>query len=811
VSAVELRDAMAAAGVDLGAEPLIADGNIHRFCGPGDKRDKRNCWYVLFADGGAAAFGSWRLGIEQTWTSGNFDRSERRQEIEEARRRVESERVQARASAAIKARTLYSKKAAAPTLDHPYLSSKKIHPHGIKQLGRTLVIPLSDVETGQIVNLQFIHEDGAKFFLAGGRVAGCYFPITDDLDSSAKRSQLLIAEGFATAASLYEATKIPTAVAFNAGNLRHVAEKLHAKHPNAQITVAGDNDSATPGNPGLTKAWEAAQAVNGLLTIPTFVDLTSGTDFNDLALKQGIEALRSQVANAVPPASQGPLHPEIARLLGLDGLAYEQRREGVARQLGIKPARLDKLVKNSPARATRATSSNIRTGNIQTLGAEGLGDRSNECSDAQTVRTLDELYEAAKDIIESPDILARVEDVVKELGYAGEPTSVILVYVGVTSRLGDKPINVHLNAPSAAGKNFVINTALTLIPEEAVIKMTATSPKALIYSEENLKHKTVVLAECDSLVTLEGNAATLVRSIIEDSRTDYDVVEKAPETGRNITRRVSKEGPTGLITTGVCDLESQTSTRVLNVHLVDTPEQTRQILQAEARIATGQNVAVPAAQIAKFHDFQRWLAAQPCPTVIVPFAGILADKISAGEVRMRRDFKQLLAVIKTVALLNQNNRKRNARGSVIAELADYRWARTLLLPVFRSIVGGGITDAIRKTCEAIPTESEVSEADLVTTLGLSKSTIYYRVNRALRGGWLRNLETRSGYRFRLVRGTPLPEDDSPLPTVQELEKLLGFDQAGNSNGHSNSPQPFGRVEQTEDPFDCSNENEGYEV
>src|SRR5208337_2040065 len=116
------------------------------------------------------------------------------------------------------------------------------------------------------------------------------------------------------------------------------------------------------------------------------------------------------------------------------------------------------------------------------------------------------------------------------------------------------------------------NTALALIPDEAVFKMTASTPKALIYNEEDLKHKTVVLAECDSILRLEGNAATLVRSIIEDARTDYDVVEKDPQTGRNLTRRVSKEGPTGLITTGVRELEFQTSTRVLNLPISDTPE-----------------------------------------------------------------------------------------------------------------------------------------------------------------------------------------------------------------------------------------------
>lgn len=70
--------------------------------------------------------------------------------------------------------------------------------------------------------------------------------------------------------------------------------------------------------------------------------------------------------------------------------------------------------------------------------------------------------------------------------------------------------------------------------------------------------------------------------------------------------------------------------------------------------------------------------------------------------------------------------------------------------------GVGITDAVRETCLAVPEGAEVSEADLARDLLLSKSTIHYRVRRALRGGWLTNLEKRRGYPYRLIRAQPLP-------------------------------------------------------
>ena len=63
----DFRNAMANAGVDPGQKPVIADGRIHRFRGPGDKPGRKNCWYVLF-DSGIGKFGSWRLGVEEAWS-----------------------------------------------------------------------------------------------------------------------------------------------------------------------------------------------------------------------------------------------------------------------------------------------------------------------------------------------------------------------------------------------------------------------------------------------------------------------------------------------------------------------------------------------------------------------------------------------------------------------------------------------------------------------------------------------------------------------------------------------------------------------
>ncbi len=479
---------------------------------------------------------------------------------------------------------------------------------------------------------------------------------------------------------------------------------------------------------------------------------------------------------------------EIRRLADLSPFEYDRQRLDLAKEMRVRPATLDGVVEKARKRLERLEHSN---GSGPNRTGSGTSDRSNGCSNEGGVRTLEELEQSARPIIEAPDVLELVKTAIADFGYAGDRNPVVLLYVAISSRCSDKPINAHVMAQSATGKSHAIDTAARLCPDEELLKLSAMSPKALIHGSDDLRHRCVILKECDSLSNLEGNAATLIRSIVEDARTDFDVVERNPETGESITRRITKEGPTGLITSGVRELEPQLATRVLNIQLLDTADQTREILHAEAALASGEFHGPDHKVIAQFIDFQRWLSLKPKTVAVVPYARILAESVPVAEVRMRRDFKQLLIVIRTIAWLNQCHRSRNGAGAIVANLEDYRWARELLLSVFQSIAAGGLTDAVRATCLAVPAGEEVSEADLVKSLELAKSTVHYRVMRALKGGWLENREHRKGYAYRLVRGLPLPEDQSPLPSVEKIREA--FEHPPYSNGYSNGPQAIGGV------------------
>lgn len=300
----QFKQAMAYAGLPP-PEVICPDGAIHRFSTNGKKGDTSG-WYVFHADGiPAGAFGDWRQGLEQTWSSKErsamtpeeWQAHQERVQAMKAQREVEL--AQRQAEAAQTAQQLWDK--ASPCTHHPYLTAKGVQGHGVREFGGRLLIPLRDGSSLQ--SLQAIAEDGTKRFHPGGKTQGCYHAMDKP------EGRIVVCEGYATGASIHEATGWAVACAMTRGNLLAVARALHDKYPALQIVLAADDDWRTAGNPGVRDATEAAQAVGGLIAMPQFgADRPEGAkDFNDLHQLQGPEAVKAclQAAAAPQSASEG--------------------------------------------------------------------------------------------------------------------------------------------------------------------------------------------------------------------------------------------------------------------------------------------------------------------------------------------------------------------------------------------------------------------------------------------------------------------------------------------------------------------------
>jgi putative DNA primase/helicase len=201
--------------------------------------------------------------------------------------------------------------AATDTIETPYLRRKSCKGMGVRITpdGTTLV-PLRDV-AGTLHNLQRIApqkptQGSDKLFLKGGRKSGLFHLVGEIAGARA----LLICEGAATGFSLHEATALPVAIAFDAGNLIHVCKALHDAHPAAMIVVCGDDDGLQHGdikNPGRDGAVKAATAIGARWVLPNREHLPEGgSDFNDAHVHAGLEAVNTAIENAITSPSETP-------------------------------------------------------------------------------------------------------------------------------------------------------------------------------------------------------------------------------------------------------------------------------------------------------------------------------------------------------------------------------------------------------------------------------------------------------------------------------------------------------------------------
>lgn len=127
-----------------------------------------------------------------------------------------------------------------------------------------MAVPLRDA-AGRLWALQSINGQGTKLFPKYGRKQGCFHLIGEPAGAAV----LAVAEGYATAASVHEATGWPVAVAFDAGNLLAVGRALRELYPEAALVFAGDDDPTQPDNPGRTKAEAAAAALGAVAAFPS--------------------------------------------------------------------------------------------------------------------------------------------------------------------------------------------------------------------------------------------------------------------------------------------------------------------------------------------------------------------------------------------------------------------------------------------------------------------------------------------------------------------------------------------------------------
>lgn len=307
------RDEFAATLRECGLQldgPVQMDGELHRVPVEGDKGKERSGAYIGHLDGKPAGYiQNFKTGQRLNWKAsgqaaalGAQDRARLAAEAAQKRHARAQERERQYERTAQEVEAIWT--AATPCTAHPYLAEKGVASHGLRQSddGR-LLVPVQDAD-GKLWSLQHIGPDGFKQFQEGGRVEGGHFAI----GPVEQPGPILIAEGYATAATLHELSDMPAIVAFNAYNLMPVARTYRALYPERVIYIAGDNDHRREAegkpNVGRLRAEEAAAAIGTFTLLPMFAEHEVRSDWNDFAQLHGREAARQQFTAALAIAER---------------------------------------------------------------------------------------------------------------------------------------------------------------------------------------------------------------------------------------------------------------------------------------------------------------------------------------------------------------------------------------------------------------------------------------------------------------------------------------------------------------------------
>jgi hypothetical protein len=388
------------------------------------------------------------------------------------------------------------------------------------------------------------------------------------------------------------------------------------------------------------------------------------------------------------------------------------------------------------------------------------------------------LWPTVRELALAPDLMDRVVRQVQDMGVVNERELIVLTYITATSRVLARPINILIKGVSSGGKSFTALHTLELIGQDFTNKLTSSSALSLVYDTRSLAHTVMLLFEAnqmqaDKQADKDSTFAMLVRTLISEGQIVHQTTVEDPNspTGRRV-ERIVRDGPIALITTTTGELYSENETRMLAWHIHEDRNQTAAVMAGLANRAIGA-VAAPA-DLSVWHDLQRWIALGPNDAVI-PFARQIASAIQPLMVRFRRDVGSLFSFIKASALLHQAQRQMDARGRVVATVADYELAYPIFSKVMAESSGKIVPENVRVVVKLIaehagtaaptkPTgmrfqrvevaghtsEVTISSEQIGTATGIGKTAAYRAVIAALDLGFLANNEFRRSKPFKLV-------------------------------------------------------------
>ena len=304
----------------------------------------------------------------------------------------------------------------------------------------------------------------------------------------------------------------------------------------------------------------------------------------------------------------------------------------------------------------------------------------------------EEEKQEALTLAKDPRLLFKVISVIKRLGVAGEEENVLIIWIAFSSRFLKEPISLLIKGESSSGKSFPVKMICRVIPEEGYRVLSDASQQSFYYMKDSISFTSFVVMEADGAQKVEYP----MRVMQSEGMVEIQVTEKDPDTGEWETHRRRVEGPINfIITTTKASIHNENETRNLSIYMDESLDQTRRIIEKTSDKYLDVYDDVPLKELKRMQNFQRVLIKHD--RVIIPYIKKISEKFHLDVLRVRRDFNKLVALIETLALVHQYQRKiylKEGKRYLVASVKVYYIAKVIL------------ADALSKTIFEIPPKSE---------------------------------------------------------------------------------------------------------
>lgn len=363
---------------------------------------------------------------------------------------------------------------------------------------------------------------------------------------------------------------------------------------------------------------------------------------------------------------------------------------------------------------------------------------------------------AAERLLLAADLLDRAAAVMDALGHVGEEQVKRLCFLVALSRLLPKPLSALLLAPSGAGKSSVLDATSALVPPEHQVSVARMTAQALFYAgPEALRHKLVLVDEYEGQQEAD-HAVRVLQSKGELSQT---------ATVKGKAEQFTVRGPVSVMSGSTSSsIDPQNTSRCLELALDDSPEQTRRIQAAQARMFSG--AASRPQDLQAWHDAQRLLAERAPVEVLVPFASKLT--FPARVTSDRRGSAKLLSLITAHALLHARQREQDKQGRLLATVADYAAVHALVQPVFDQAAHDLSPRAARAYRWLVDHGEPADRREIASALGWAYNTAKKALTELVNQELVREVEAGPPARYRPLGGRTVLGHASELTAPEEL-------------------------------------------